>query len=133
MTRGNGGATADLATMRILPPEDVWYFPRFPDRTMIVAFTDLDSSIHTFIEMNRGTLISGDLWLGTWVNPETRACFLDLITCNPDEQEALSLARRYSEDGGRKIIAICNPIRQQTRAVWDEVDPLPRRLSTEGR
>jgi hypothetical protein len=113
-TLDHGGTTADLRTMKIVPAIDAWYFPRFPERTMIVALTDLDSSVSRFIEVHRETLITGNLWLGTWINPETRACYLDLITRTADQHEALHLARRYSRDGGRKIIAICNPSRRQT-------------------
>jgi hypothetical protein len=114
MTVDHGGTTADLRTMKILPAIDAWYFPRFPEWTMIVALTDLDSSVSHFIEVHREMLITGNLWLGTWINPETRTCYLDLITRTADAQEALALARRYSRYGGRKIIAICNPSRRQT-------------------
>ena len=114
MTLDHGGTTADLRTMRIQPVEDAWYFPRFPERTMIVTLTELGSSVSRFIELHREALITGGLWLGTWINPETRTCYLDLITRSADQHEAVELARRYSRDGGRKIIAICNPSRRLT-------------------
>lgn len=120
LTLDHGGTTADLMTMRTLPAVDAWYFPRFPERTMIVPLTDLAPSVHRFIGLHRDTLTDDNIWLGTWINPETRACYLDLITRNADQHEALKLARRYSRVGGRKIIAICNPRRRQTRQVWDE-------------
>ncbi len=113
-TLDHGGTTADLRTMRIHPAEDAWYFPRFPERTMIVALTGLASSVSGFIEQHREALITGDLWLGTWINPESRKCYLDLITRSTDRQDALELARSYSRSGGRKIIAICNPLRRLT-------------------
>lgn len=87
---------------------------------MIVGLAELDSSLRRFIALHRELLLTGDLWLGTWINPATGGCYLDLITRHPDQHEARRLARRYSHRGGRKIIAICNPGRRQTRPVWDE-------------
>ncbi len=120
LTLDLGGATVDLRTMRILPAVDAWYFPRFPERTMIVPQTDLAASVHRFIELHRDTLTDDTIWLGTWINPESHNCYLDLITRNADQHEALRLARSYSRLGGRKIIASYNPRRRQTRYVWDE-------------
>lgn len=118
-TLDQGGSTTDLVAGRVLPATDAWYFPRFPGRTRIVPLPSLGDSVRSFIDEHRETLTADSLWLGTWINPETRTCYLDLITRTVDEQEARALARTYSREGGRRIIAICNPKRRLTRAVWD--------------
>ncbi|MFC7625620.1 hypothetical protein [Microlunatus sp. GCM10028923] len=76
-----------------------------------------------FIELHREVLLAGDLWLGTWINPATGRCYLDLITRHRNQHEALRLARLYSHAGGRWIVAICNPLRQQTREVFGTHGP----------
>ncbi|GAB3762853.1 hypothetical protein [Microlunatus parietis] len=119
-TLDSGGCTADVAARRILPGEDAWYFPRFPEHTMIVSLPELGSSLVRFIELHHHHHLAGDIWLGTWINPAIHQCYLDLITRHEDEHEALRLARLYSHAGGRKIIAICNPARRQTRQVWTD-------------
>jgi hypothetical protein len=109
-----GGATADLHSL--VPPTDQWYFPRFPEHTQIVPLTALAPSVGCFVRVHRSAL-AGDLLLGTWINPDNRMCYLDLITRVAAEHRALELARHYSRLGGRDILAICNPVRGITRRV----------------
>lgn len=119
-TLANGGATVDVAAGRLLPPDDRWYFPRHPARTRIVPPQCLQDSVATFITDHRQHFHDG-LYLGTWLNPHTTTCYLDLITATPDKHEALALARRYSHQSGRKIVAICNPLRALTEHVWPDI------------
>ncbi|HVX43738.1 MAG TPA: hypothetical protein VHC49_07620 [Mycobacteriales bacterium] len=113
-TRRCGGTTADLHSLVV--PTDQWYFPRFPEHTQIVSLADLPSSLERFVGIHRAVL-AGGLLLGTWINPDNRMCYLDLITRVAAEHRALELARHYSRLGGRDIVAICNPVRGITRRV----------------
>lgn len=120
VTVASGGATADLAARLLVPPADVWYFPRFPGRTRIVGVAGLAGSVAAFVAEHRRLLVGRGLLLGTWINPATGACFLDLITQAPSRRAGLTLARRYSREDGRRIIALCNPFRGTTVPVWDD-------------
>ncbi|HEY3503044.1 MAG TPA: hypothetical protein VGN37_09735 [Actinocatenispora sp.] len=118
VTRATGGATADLAARCLVAPADVWYLPRYPGLTRIVAPRGLAGSLAGFLAEHRRLLMGGGLLLGTWINPETGSCYLDLITQAATRRAGVALARRYSREGGRRIIAICNPLRGTTERVW---------------
>jgi hypothetical protein len=49
-----------------------------------------------------------------------RVVYLDLITTAPSVREGLALARRYGPEGGRPVVAICDPLRGTTVRVGDD-------------
>jgi hypothetical protein len=124
-TRRNGGATVDAGTGALRAPDDRWYFPRYPDLTAIVPPAGLEGALGAFVEHHRGRLASEGLLLGTWIRPATGHCYLDLITSAAGSAEALVLARRFSRLHGRRILAVCNPLRGRTLEVWADEVPEP--------
>ncbi|OIV36546.1 hypothetical protein BIV57_15415 [Mangrovactinospora gilvigrisea] len=164
-TLRDGGVTADLRTGALLPPVDAWYLPRRPDRTRIVPGDDfLAGAVADFLAAEAPLLgeeaaacgeepaafgeepgaCGGEpaphggarLWLGTWLNPATGRCYLDIVTRAATAAEAVALARRYGAVHGRPIVAVCNPARGLTVAVADGA-PIgvsgPRRPPSPGR
>jgi hypothetical protein len=117
-TLAHGGATFDLATLAFESPGDFWYFPRYPSRTRIVDQRRLPEEIPAFIERNREVCTGADLWLGTWINPQSGQCYLDLTMRLAGKDQALREARRVSEADGRKIVTMYNPGLGRTEYVW---------------
>jgi hypothetical protein len=106
-TLERGGVTSKLDTYQFLPSIDAWAIPKYPDRTVILSpHKDLQQAIKSFIIQNEACLKHPDCWLGTWIEPVTRNCYLDIATlyfCLDDAvQEALAL----SNQGQRKIVAL---------------------------
>jgi hypothetical protein len=114
----DGGATFDLAALAFAGPGDFWYFPRYPSRTRMVDLSGLYEEISAFVEHNREICAHAAVWLGTWINPHSGKCYLDLTTRLADRDEALREARRVSEVEGRKIVTIYNPALDRTEYVW---------------
>ncbi|HEX3815686.1 MAG TPA: hypothetical protein VHX59_22850 [Mycobacteriales bacterium] len=114
ITLEKGGATADLAEGRLLTAEDYWYFPRHPDRTQVVPLEDLGSAVRSYIEANLPVLTGGGVYLGTWVNPGTQECYLDLTARAQERREALLRAWLHSKEGNRRILSIYNPVAGET-------------------
>ncbi|WP_427884945.1 hypothetical protein ACQHIV_22445 [Kribbella sp. GL6] len=113
VTLSSGGVTADITRRTITPPRDSWYFPRYPGLTRIVPLDGLAAAIRGFVADHRA-LFTDEIQFGAWINPDSRLCYLDLITQLPDQAEAERMARRYGVEGGRKVVAIYNPVRALT-------------------
>ncbi|GAB2616756.1 hypothetical protein [Kribbella endophytica] len=59
--------------------------------------------------------------LGTWINPHSGRCYLDVTMRVAGKQAALREARRVSDLDGRKIVTIYHPGLDQTEYVWTGV------------
>lgn len=116
MTLAAGGATVDVIAERFVPAGDVWYFPRHPGRTKIVALNPihLSDAIAEFVSGNWHLFQPGEVYLGTWIHRDVTSCYLDLITHAPDKPHAIRLAHRFGAEEGRRIVAICNPASNST-------------------
>jgi hypothetical protein len=113
--RADGGANACVVGERLLPPEDAWSFPRYPERTRIIApGADLVAELAAFIAANDAQLRAAGCYLGAWINPQTREVYLDIATSRAELGEALALARMLGAQGGRAVVAIYNPARRET-------------------
>lgn len=102
-----GGVTTKVDTYQFLSPIDAWGIPKYPDRTVILPQgVDLQQEILSFVLLNEACLKGPEAWLGTWIDPITHRCYLDITTlcfCLDDAvQEAIAL----SKSGQRKIVAL---------------------------
>ncbi|MFG1906195.1 hypothetical protein [Kribbella sp. NPDC048928] len=113
VTLTTGGVTADINHETIGPALDSWYFPRYPGLTMIVPQDGLATAIDDFVDDHRA-LFTDEVQFGAWINPDSRLCYLDLITHAPERGLAEELAGRYGVEGGRRVVAIYNPVRAVT-------------------
>lgn len=111
----NGGTASKLDTYELSPPVDAWEFPKYPNRTVILpSEANLLAELKEFVLANEPFLREPDCWLGTWIHPQTRYCYLD-ITMRCDElDEATKLALEFSEGAGRRIVALYNSWRKET-------------------
>lgn len=113
-TLEDGGATVDLTRGTMMEPRDRWYFPRHPELTRIVPVQCLAATIGGFVSEHARLWTRRGLLLGTWVNPDSGDCYVDLITHESSRARALDAARRHGRDGRRAIVALCNPHRRLT-------------------
>ena len=117
----NGGSASKLNDEKFLPPLDLWSFPKYPARTMVLPATvDLAFELRRFITQNEDLLNEEDCWLGTWINPRSGEYYLDIATGIADLSKACNVAKKLSIEDGRKIVAIFNPKRNETIYLWDE-------------
>src|SRR5579859_669482 len=78
-TLERGGVTSKVDTYQFLPPIDAWGLPKYPARTAILASdANIAEELVQFIRGNEVYLRESDAWLGTWVNPRTHLCHLDI-------------------------------------------------------
>lgn len=121
-TLEKGVTASKLDTYQFLAPVDAWGFPKYPGQTVILPpEANLVSALKAFIAENEVYLRETDCWLGTWINPETGECYLDITTSCPDLDEARRMAREISQYEGRKIVALYNSKREQSVYLWDDV------------
>lgn len=114
-TLKNGGAAFKLGTRQFLAPMDVWEFPKYPGRTVILPpQVDLVQELRKFISANEQFLGESDCWLGTWINPVTHEFYLDITTGCEDLDDATNMAREVSKRDGRRIVAIYNSKQKRT-------------------
>jgi len=120
-TLEQGMTASKLETYRFLPPVDAWGFPKYPGRTVILPpGADLSEELVKFVEANEPHLREPDCWLGTWINPHTQHCYLDITTSCRCLEEARRVAMELSTKGGRKIVAIYNAKLDETVYLWDD-------------
>src|SRR5215471_14716641 len=98
VTLERGGVTSKMLTRQFLPPIDAWCVPRYPEKTLILPpEANLLAELRAFVQQNHAPLQETDAWLGTWINPFTRCCHLDVIELYPDldaaRREALKQSR----------------------------------------
>ncbi len=121
-TLERGGATSDPHTYQFLTPIDAWGLPRYPEKTLILTpEADLVAGLKQFLQTNGAYLRSPETWLGTWINPHTRCCHLDITEIYPSLEEARREALKRNERAGQSIIALYNFKRKQTIWLQEEV------------
>ena len=110
-----GGITSHPVTYTFLEPIDAWGFPQYPSKTVIVPPSSiLFDAIQAFVEQNMHYFLKSEVWFGTWIHPQTNACYLDITTSHENLNTARRLAQEASEQEGRKIVALYNSLRRQT-------------------
>lgn len=129
VTMEQGGVTANMLTRQFLPPIDAWCVPRYPEKTMVLPpDTNLIPALRTFIQHNQADLHSSETWLGTWINPFTRCCHLDVTELYPDLDEARQEALKRSQ-----VLALYNCVHNQTIFLHAELVAAQDGLSMERR
>jgi hypothetical protein len=116
-----GGATFDFATQSFAEPGDFWYFPKYPSLTAIVDRERLGEELLDFVRRHRERCREPGVWLGTWINPLTDKCYLDVTMRLADKDAAMSVARRVGGVGARRVVTMYNPALGQTAYVWEDV------------
>ena len=110
VTLERGGVTSNMLTRQFLPPIDAWCVPRYPEKTLILPpGANLLPEIRTFVCQNHALLQDADAWLGTWINPFTRCCHLDVTELYPDFDAARQEALKHSQ-----VLALYNCMHNQT-------------------
>jgi hypothetical protein len=114
-TLERGGVTSKIDTYQFLSAVEAWGVPKYPDRTVIlVPGTSLLQEVGAFIQANEAWLKEPDCWLGTWIDPDTSNCYLDITTiytCLEDATHAAFLLRQSAQ---RKIVALYDFKNEQT-------------------
>jgi hypothetical protein len=67
---------------------------------------NLVQEIKSFIHANEAHLKEPDSWLGTWIDPYTGNCYLDITIIYPCLGEAVREALALSRRAQRRIIAL---------------------------
>ena len=114
-TLENSGVAFDITTYKFLQPMDLWEFPKYPSKTIVLPpDIQLVETLLEFISSNEQFLREPGCWLGTWIHPQTQEFYLDIATGCIDLEEAKKLALQASQRQGRKIVAIYNSKRRET-------------------
>jgi hypothetical protein len=117
VTMEQGGVTANILTRQFLPPIDAWCVPRYPEKTLVLSpEKNLMPALRAFIQQNQAALHSPESWLGTWINPFTHCCHLDVTELYSDLDEARREALKRSQ-----VLALYNCKHNQT--VYLHADP----------
>ncbi|MBC8163549.1 MAG: hypothetical protein H7Z42_20275 [Roseiflexaceae bacterium] len=115
LTYRHGGVTARLEPAELLGAVDIWMFPKYPAKTVIVPpGRALMPAIRTFVQLHRAALCEHDAWLGTWVSPITGYWHIDIATGCSNLDEAQQQAFAYSARDGRTIVALYNLHQRRT-------------------
>lgn len=132
-TLEDGGVTSNVHTSQFLAPVDAWGLPRYPAKTRILPpGADLSSGLRDFIWANVDDLRAPCSWLGTWINPSTCCCHLDITEIYPTFEEAHAQALHHNASGSRAIIAVYNFKQKRTVYVQDSrVEGVPGVAFTE--
>src|SRR5690242_3566915 len=104
-TLERGGVTSKVDTYQFLPPIDAWGLPKYPGRTAILTSeANLAEELVHFIRQNESDLREPDTWLGTWINPRTRLCHLDITIIFPSLEDARQEALRRGKREQRAVL-----------------------------
>jgi hypothetical protein len=110
-----GGVTSKIDTHQFFSSSEAWGIPKYPDKTVILLpGTDLPHQITTFISLNEVCLREPDCWLGTWINPSTGNCYLDITAIYSCLEDARREAILLSQRAQRKIVALYDFKREET-------------------
>ena len=110
MTLEQGGVTSNILTRQCLPPIDAWGVPKYPEKTLILPpGANLIRGLRAFIRRNQTLLHGPETWLGTWINPFTNCCHVDVTEIYPDLDEARREALKHSQ-----VLALYNFKHNQT-------------------
>lgn len=110
-----GGVSLDIINNCLVKPHNYWMFPKYPSKTLIIPTTaNIKRETLAFINKNKTFLNEPGCMLGIWINPKTNEYYLDITTTRESKEQALDDARQYSIEQGRNIVAIYNPLIDQT-------------------
>jgi hypothetical protein len=110
-----GGTASKPKTRAFLPARDIWSFPKYPARTVILPATaNLATELKSFITTNETFLNEKDCWLGTWINPTSGEYYLDVATGCKTLSEAKEMCTKAGIREGRKVVALYNSKRNET-------------------
>ena len=110
-----GGVTSKVDTGQFFSSTEAWGLPKYPDKTVILPpGTDLPQQITAFISVNEVFLREPDCWLGTWINPNTGNCYLDITAIYSCLEDARREAILLSQNAQRKIVALYDFKREET-------------------
>ncbi len=110
-----GGVTSKIDTGQFFSSTEAWGLPKYPDKTVILPpGADLPQQITAFISMNEAYLREPDCWLGTWINPSTGNCYLDITAIYSCLEDARREAIFLSQNAQRKIVALYDFKREET-------------------
>ncbi|MBO0779673.1 MAG: hypothetical protein J2P37_12685 [Ktedonobacteraceae bacterium] len=108
-TLEQGGVTSNVATYQFLPPIDAWGIPKYPGKTVILTpEANIAEGLVQFIERHHDHLCEADTWLGTWVNPQTRCCHLDITVIYSRLEDAKREAWQRGLQERRNVVALYN-------------------------
>ncbi|MBN8580611.1 MAG: CZB domain-containing protein [Anaerolineae bacterium] len=114
-TLSQGGTASKPSQCQFLPIRDLWSFPKYPARTVIVPDTvNLIEAVRNFITQNESLLNEEDCWLGTWLHPQTREVYFDVATGMQDLDTARDVAHQAGIREGRLVVAMYNPLQNET-------------------
>ncbi len=125
-TLERGGVTSKIETYQFLSPIDAWGMPRYPDKTTILApGADLPQEITAFIYAHEASLKEPDCWLGTWIDPYTNNCYLDITTIYFCLEDATREAIALGQQAQRKIVALYDFRHERTVYLQDDRKGVP--------
>lgn len=108
-TLERGGVTSKMATYQFLTSIDAWGLPKHPGKTVILTpDANIAEGLAQFIQNNEEHLYEQDAWLGTWINPRTLCCHLDITVICLSFEDAKREALRRSKQESRDILALYN-------------------------
>lgn len=120
-TLERGGVTSDVNTYQFLASTDAWAVPKYPDKTIrVIPDEFLTQKIIQFIRSNETLLKEPKSWLGTWIDPYTNICHLDITTLYPCLEDARGQALSLNQRAQNAIIALYNCKHQQTVYIWED-------------
>ncbi len=118
-TLERGGVTSKVDTYQFLAPIDAWGLPKYPGKTVVLPpGANIAEELIQFIKANEADLHEPDAWLGTWIDPTTKRCYLDITTILPTLEEAKREASERSIQESRNIVAVYNFKHNQTVYLW---------------
>jgi hypothetical protein len=106
-TLERGGVTSNVDTYEFLGPIDAWGVPKYPGKTVeLPSDAHIVEEIRRFILDNARELREPGCWLGTWIDPLTNCCYLDITTLAPCLEDAREEAFKRSRQDRREIVAL---------------------------
>ncbi len=130
-TLERGGVTCNLHTYEFLTCADAWALPKYPERTVILPpEANLIAGLHQFIRANAADLYVANTWLGTWINPLTQVCHLDITEVFSSLEEAGREALRHCQTNEHSIVALYHFKCNQTVYLYDVLGQLAEESSS---
>lgn len=108
----DGGVRVDVHGGTFVEARDEWYFPRWPDMTVVVLGKHLAAAVAEFVTSNRDKF-DENVYLGIWRHDQQY--YIDLNAHTDNFADAKRLAAVYGEECGREIMSAYNPVRDETR------------------
>ena len=115
VTLERGGTTSRPDTYQFLSSVEAWGLPKYPDRTVILPpDANLPQEVTEFIHSNANYFREANCWLGTWIDPQTSNCYLDITGIYTRLEEARREAIARGRRAQRSIVALYDFKRGQT-------------------